>query len=413
MKSGSVEPVLGRLPEDPAVVVVFADAFLRSFSETILELGILPGAAVFPMVLRALLRTIGEKTPTFPSMTANKQTSRAASFRALALTCFLACSCLSAVHPRPALAKNDLPANTAEVYRHHAVELLFQHKDDPKGFEFYEKAIEMASKDYGPNSSYLGDLYFELGCAEKEAGHFKQAEQHLEASLKCKPNSINTRLQLAYLYKKEKRLTDLYNQIQLIKTKDPASAQALLSLYSQGKDRPDKAAQSAFVVYQMATAKAQMIASAKSAGWLNPLAPTASSATKSTLAQPNQTQKASASLQGTDPEPSHAIVTPALQSPATTENPTALNRENSVSPLGVFSKMLTPHAKPPDKIDTAKIQKESAEKLIAERERNRLRLERERQREDLARGQTVQGQRTAPRHGAAHKVAFVKPIESK
>jgi Tetratricopeptide repeat len=358
-----VEPVVGRLHEDPAVVVVFADAFIRSFAETILEQGILPGAAVFPMVLRALLRTIGEQTPTFPSMTANKQTSRAASFSALALISFLACTCLSSVDPRPALAKNDLPANTAEVYRHQAVELLFKHKDDPEGFAFYEKAVEMASKDYGANSSYLGDLYFELATAEKEAGHFKQAEKNFEASLKCKPNSVNTRLQLAALYKKEKRVKDLCNQIQLIKTQDPGSAQVQQALYLQDNNRPDKAAQSALVVHQIGAAKVLAIASAKSAGWLNPFSTLAPTTKSQPAAQHEQT--ASAALKLTAPEtsqPTQPIVTPVeSQAPPTNENPTAINKENSVSPLGVFSKMLAPRAKPPDKVDAAaKVQKEQA-----------------------------------------------------
>jgi tetratricopeptide (TPR) repeat protein len=404
---------VGRLHEDPAVVVVFADAFLRSFAETILEQGILPGAAVFPMVLRALLRTIGEQTPTFPRMTANKQTSRAASFSALALISFLACTCLSSLDPRPALAKNDLPANTAESYRHHAVELLFKHKDDPAGFDFYEKAVELASKDYGANSSYLGDLYFELASAEKEAGHFKQAEQNFEASLRCKPNSVSTRLQLAALYKKEKRATDLCNQIQLIKAKDPGSAQVQQSLYFQDNNRPDKAAQSALLVHQIGTAKVLAIASAKSAGWLNPFSTPAPATTKSAPA-PQHEQTASAALKLTAPEasqPSQPIVTPVeTRVPPTNENPTAINKENSISPLGVFSKILAPRAKPPDKVDTAaKIQKEQA----AEKERNRLRLERDRQRDDLARRQAAQAQRAATRRGAAPKVAVVKPVESK
>jgi hypothetical protein len=345
-------------------------------------------------------------------MTANKQTSKAASFSALALALFIACSCLSGMRPQPALAKDDLPPNTAEVYRHHAIELLFKHKDDGNGFEWYQKAIELANKDYGPNSSYLGDLYFELGSAEKEAGHFKQAEQHYEASLKCKPNSVNTRLQLAYLYKKEKRTKDLYNQIQAIKTKDPGSTQvqqALLSLYSQENKRPDQAAQSALVVHQMAIAKTQAIASAKSAGWLNPFTTSTAAVTKSPTAAPSE-QTASAAIKLTTPEASSPIVTPVETRPATNENPTAINKENSVNPLGVFSKMLAPHVKAPDKVDAGpKVQREQP----AERDRNRLHLERERQREDLARRQAAQAQRAATRRGAAPSIAIARPAQSK
>ncbi|MDR3614292.1 MAG: hypothetical protein P4L53_12085 [Candidatus Obscuribacterales bacterium] len=153
-----------------------------------------------------------------------------------------------------ALTKDGLAPlkEDAQFYRRQAMEFFASGKDSDC-FEFYQKAIDQAVKDLGPTSSYVSDLYFEMGCAAKQRAKFPTAEHCFLEALKHRPNSIPARLQLASVYTSQGKRDEAFAQIKAAKVKNPHSpqAQGALVAYIQGMNRPAEAAREASLIKSM------------------------------------------------------------------------------------------------------------------------------------------------------------------
>ena len=118
----------------------------------------------------------------------------------LALSVAIAGVCtLASQNSAAALTKGDGVAPLKEdaySYRRLAMK-YFTDGEDAHCLEAYQKAIDLASRDSGANSSYVSDLYFEMGCAAKQSAKLATAEHCFQEALKHRPNSIPARLQLA------------------------------------------------------------------------------------------------------------------------------------------------------------------------------------------------------------------------
>ena len=170
---------------------------------------------------------------------------------ALSLSVGLLCS---SHQPARALSKDGLGniKDNAVVYRRQALDYLAQH-NDALCLEFFQKAIDQAGKDMGPNSSYVSDLYFEMGTVAKERAKLSTAEHCFQESLKHRPNSIPARLMLAQVYFAQGKRNEAFAQIKSAKTKNPRSPQAQMALvcYIQGLNRPAEAAREASLIQGM------------------------------------------------------------------------------------------------------------------------------------------------------------------
>jgi tetratricopeptide (TPR) repeat protein len=153
-----------------------------------------------------------------------------------------------------ALSKDGLGIirDDARAYRRQAME-YFAAGNDALCLEFYQKAIDQAAKDLGPTSSYVSDLYFEMGCAAKQRAKFPTAEHCFLEALKHRPNSIPARLQLASVYTSQGKRDEAFAQIKAAKVKNPHSpqAQGALVAYIQGMNRPAEAAREASLIKSM------------------------------------------------------------------------------------------------------------------------------------------------------------------
>jgi tetratricopeptide (TPR) repeat protein len=153
-----------------------------------------------------------------------------------------------------ALTKDGLRTikDDAQAYRRQAME-YFASGNDSNCLEFFQKAIDQAVKDGGPTSSYVSDLYFEMGCAAKQRAKFPTAEHCFLEALKHRPNSIPARLQLASVYTSQGKRDEAFAQIKAAKIKNPHSpqAQSALVCYIQGMNRPAEAAREASLIKGM------------------------------------------------------------------------------------------------------------------------------------------------------------------
>lgn len=263
-----------------------------------------------------------------------------------------------------AVSKDGFAAikDDAQTFRRQAME-YFASGNDARCLEFYQKAIDQAIKDAGPNSSYVSDLYFEMGCAAKQRAKFSTAEHCFSEALKHRPNSIPARLQLASVYNSEGKRAEAFAQIKAAKVKNPHSpqAQGALVAYIQGMNRPAEAAHEASLIRSMLPSDGKNSASNTAPGvsHFNGLtdlkAPTSEPPAKTALEkkEPKETKKPEAELKETkQPEvKSNAQVAPA-------ENPTpsslgagsvlrGLRHGTTNNPQPANAPIVTPVAPPP------------------------------------------------------------------
>ncbi len=259
--------------------------------------------------------------------------------------------------------------DTAQAYRQRAMESCEQHNPD-LALELYEKAIEKAKKKYGPDSPYLADLYFEMGSVAKLYGKLPRAQRAFAKAVDCNPNSINARLELASVYRKQNNKPALYKEIQAARTKNPQSPQAqeAFVLYIQDLNRPAEAAREAAVIHHMVTA-ASIAAPAPTADNIQ-----AAFIPSDQLKNPSST-KSSSQTKG----PSTTAAIGPLVTPATTQSKekTGVRQEANNTQPSILKKLLPEtYRKEEEQEAVKKLENEKISEL--ERERAQLNLEKER-----------------------------------
>jgi tetratricopeptide (TPR) repeat protein len=95
--------------------------------------------------------------------------------------------------------------------------------DKHSALDLYEEAIRLATKQFGAESTFLGDLYYEAGKLYLDLDQFNQAENYLGQAIKINPKNASARLALAKLLDTEKKVQESIGQIREALVINPTS----------------------------------------------------------------------------------------------------------------------------------------------------------------------------------------------
>jgi tetratricopeptide (TPR) repeat protein len=115
-------------------------------------------------------------------------------------------------------------------------------KNPDEALVFYQKAVNSAIKTYGADSTFVADLYYEMGALSLESGKFVTAENWLQKAVAQNPNSVMARVKLAELLQVREKHTEALAQIQAALKKNPRSLEARHALVLWLIDRKNSAA---------------------------------------------------------------------------------------------------------------------------------------------------------------------------
>jgi tetratricopeptide (TPR) repeat protein len=168
--------------------------------------------------------------------------------RLLAFSIAFFLSPTSAIAARPV---TSLEVDSPQELRTIAFRRNLENRRDT-ALDFYQKAIERSSKEYGADSSYTGDLCFEMGLLAFSMSKFTTAEACLARAVQINPHSVVARLKLAQLLKLREKNSAARFQIQQSVEKNTASPEARqqLAAYLQ-ETNPAAAAKQSFLVRQL------------------------------------------------------------------------------------------------------------------------------------------------------------------
>lgn len=126
-----------------------------------------------------------------------------------------------------------------------------------QALSLFRKAVDNARKEFGEESSFVGDLYFEMGTLALDDGKFVHAEEFLSEAVKHNPNSVMARLKLAQLYETRSKHDLALHHIQQSVAKHRNSLQARQALVQLLQQRGYVAAatRESFNISQMADGK--------------------------------------------------------------------------------------------------------------------------------------------------------------
>ncbi|MEZ4491404.1 MAG: tetratricopeptide repeat protein [Cyanobacteriota/Melainabacteria group bacterium] len=92
--------------------------------------------------------------------------------------------------------------------------------------DLYKKAIDTGIQQYGQNSAFVADIYYELGTMSLEEGNFSRASRYLPLAVKAKPNSIQARVKLADLYLMQDKVDQAMAEVATALRNNPGSVEA-------------------------------------------------------------------------------------------------------------------------------------------------------------------------------------------
>ncbi len=93
-------------------------------------------------------------------------------------------------------------------------------------FTYFQRAIKQSIKDFGENSIYTADLYFELAELALKSGKFQSAENNLKNAAEINPNSITYHLKLAKVLQLRHKPEQAFQEISLALAKNKSSLEA-------------------------------------------------------------------------------------------------------------------------------------------------------------------------------------------
>ncbi len=139
---------------------------------------------------------------------------------ALILLAFTALLGLLSSPPSFAGKTTDAPALRSIAFEH------YLSGDSDAALDYYQKAVDTASRDYGADSSYIAQLYYEMGTLALDAKKFLKSESYLQKAVQHNPNSIMARVKFAELLQLRGKNDEALQQIQAALAKHSGSPEA-------------------------------------------------------------------------------------------------------------------------------------------------------------------------------------------
>jgi tetratricopeptide (TPR) repeat protein len=169
---------------------------------------------------------------------------------AAGLTAILGAICLSSLQPVSA-ATQSARLDSPSILRQRAFQSAMKHsqrsEDISKTISLYQAAIERSELDYGPDSTFTAQLYYELGSFALDNSKFTVAFDNLSRSVKLNPNSTVACLKLAEILNLRKDVKAARLQIEQLLAKHPDCKEARQILVSAiQRTNPAEATRQAF-----------------------------------------------------------------------------------------------------------------------------------------------------------------------
>jgi tetratricopeptide (TPR) repeat protein len=148
------------------------------------------------------------------------------------------------------------PVNTPQIDSPQALRAIafsrcLENRPDT-ALDFYQKAIDKSCQEYGANSTYTGNLYFEMGNLALRMSKFSTAESCLTRAVQINPNSDIARLKLAELLRLREKSSQARGQIQQSVQHNVNSAVARLWMIAALQDNnPAAATKQSFYLHQI------------------------------------------------------------------------------------------------------------------------------------------------------------------
>ncbi|HEY9788449.1 MAG TPA: tetratricopeptide repeat protein [Candidatus Obscuribacterales bacterium] len=152
----------------------------------------------------------------------------------------------------PALARADLSGNDPYSLRNLAFQCYIEGQTE-QALSMYQKAIDRSIHEFGSDSTFVADLYFEMGTLAFDAGKEKTAESCLQEAIKRNPNSEMSRIKLAELLRIRSKHDEALTHIRtyLDKHRNSIPARRALVLWLQEKGLPALATQESYTLSMM------------------------------------------------------------------------------------------------------------------------------------------------------------------
>lgn len=115
-------------------------------------------------------------------------------------TAFVLILLLGSKAPADAKVSAGLRVDNPPDLRSIAFKRNLEHKRET-ALDFYQKAVDKSIRDYGADSSYTGNLYFEMGLLALNMSKFTTAENCLRHAVASNPHSVEAHLKLAEVLK--------------------------------------------------------------------------------------------------------------------------------------------------------------------------------------------------------------------
>jgi len=134
-------------------------------------------------------------------------------------------------------------------------------KNPDDALNYYQRAVASAIKTYGADSTFVADLYYEMGALSLESGKFQTAQGWLQKAVAQNPNSIMARVKLAELLEVRECHNEALAQIQAALKKNPKSLEARHALVNWLIDRKNSASaiKEAYALEQLAKSGASKV----------------------------------------------------------------------------------------------------------------------------------------------------------
>jgi tetratricopeptide (TPR) repeat protein len=151
--------------------------------------------------------------------------------------------------------------DSPSLLRDRALQNALKHSKQPEDIDralnLYKGAIDRSVKEYGADSPYTAQLYFELGCYALDNSRFMVALESLNRAVELDPNAVAPRLKLVRLHELCRRPNAAREQLVLLLKKHPDSKEGRQLLVNEiQRVDPAAAARQAFGIDKLVVATA-------------------------------------------------------------------------------------------------------------------------------------------------------------
>jgi hypothetical protein len=142
-------------------------------------------------------------------------------------------------------------SKSTQYYRAQALQNIAAGREE-EALDSYKAAIKAATAQYGKDSTYLSELYFEMGNLARSNGQSEIAKSYYQNAVTYRPNDIPARLQLADLERNTKNIREAFEDSKAafkLNQNSPIARKGLM-LCLQQSGRPAEAAQIAVTLHR-------------------------------------------------------------------------------------------------------------------------------------------------------------------